>query len=204
MLSLRSIRKSFGDRLVLDDVDLDVQRGERIALRGPNGAGKTTLLRCVLGTVTPESGELRVCGAIAGSRAARRRIGASLAQERSFYLRLSGAENLFFFARLRGAAVSDARRQVAELSEELELAELLSAPAGRCSTGQLQQLAFARSLLGAPPVILLDEPTRSLDEQARARLWDAVARRGDVALLYATHLDDDLRHASSTFDLASR
>ena len=204
MLSLRSVRKSFGDRLVLDGVDLDVERGERVALRGPNGAGKTTLLRCIIGTVTPESGVLAVEGAAAGSRAARLRIGASLAQERSFYLRLTGAENLLFFARLRGASTGEARRQDNSLSEELELAELLPAPAGRCSTGQLQQLAFARALLGDPSVLLLDEPTRSLDEHARERLWAAVARRQDAALVFATHLEDDLRHATTTYDLGAR
>lgn len=204
MLSLRSVRKSFGDRLVLDGVDLDVERGERVVVRGPNGAGKTTLLRCILGTVTPESGMLSVGGNAAGSRAARLQIGASLAQERSFYLRLSGEENLVFFARLRGASEVEARRQVHELSDELKLGDLLHAPVGRCSTGQLQQLAFARALLGAPPVLLLDEPTRSLDEQARSRLWAAVARRPRSALLFATHLDGDLRYASTTYDLPAR
>lgn len=204
MLSVHGLRKSFGDRLVLAGLDAQVEPGERVAVVGPNGSGKTTLLRCILGTVTPDGGQVVVDGLEAGTTAARQRIGASLAQERSFYLRLTGRENLVFFARLRGLARPEAQRAVDGLAAELELGALLPKRAGECSTGQLQQLAFARALLGEPGLLLLDEPTRSLDRDARDRLWAAVARRPDAAVLFATHLDDDLKVAAATIELRDR
>ncbi len=146
----------------------------------------------MLGTVTPTSGTVTVGGHRAGTFAARSLIGVSLAQERSFYLRLSGRENLILFARLRGLSRRAAAARVDELTRELELDEIAGRRADRCSTGQLQQLAFARALLGEPPVLLLDEPTRSLDQEARERVWDALDRRRDRAVVVASHLDEDM------------
>ena len=123
-----------------------------------------------------------VGGHRAGTFAARSLIGVSLAQERSFYLRSSGRENLILFARLRGLSRRAAAARVEELARELELTEIVGKRADRCSTGQLQQMAFARALLGEPPVLLLDEPTRSLDQEARGRVWEALDRRRERAV----------------------
>src|SRR5699024_8879795 len=123
--------------------------------------------------------------------------GASLSQERSFYLRLSGRENLLLFARLNGLGKRAAGKRVDELADELELSDLVAQRADRCSSGQLQQLAFARALVGDPELVLLDEPTRSLDVEARSRLWAALARRPLVAAVIATHLDEDVGHVTS-------
>jgi ABC-type multidrug transport system ATPase subunit len=128
-------------------------------------------------------------------------VGVSLSQERAFYLRLSGRENLLFFARLRWRSRAAAARQVDELVEELELGDIASRRTDRCSTGMLQQLSFARSLLGSPDLLLLDEPTRSLDEGAIARLWGAIERRPEVALMIATHHADDAERCGSQLDL---
>jgi hypothetical protein len=106
----------------------------------------------------------------------------SFSQERSFYLRLSGRENLLFYARLRGQTRAEATRRVDRLCEELELKTILATCADRCSTGMIQQLAFARVLTGEPQLLLLDEPTRSLDEEAFAKLWAAIDRRPDTLL----------------------
>jgi ABC-2 type transport system ATP-binding protein len=149
------------------------------------------LLRCIAGTLAPSTGTITVDGARAGTRAARRRVGASFSQERSFYLRLTGRENLLTFACLRQPS-TPARRQVEELVAELGLEDIAAARMDRCSSGMVQQVAFARALLGTPGLLLLDEPTRSLDEAAVERLWAALGRRPSLALIIATHRDEDI------------
>jgi ABC-2 type transport system ATP-binding protein len=200
-LTLRGLTRSFKDRLALPPVDLSLAPGERVALRGPNGSGKTTLLRCVAGTLTPTAGEAHVGPHRAGTRAAQLLVGASLATERSFYLRLTGRANLQFFARLRHDSERGAQRQVEALVEELEIEEIVSLRLDGCSTGMLQQVALARALLGDPRVLLLDEPTRSLDTGAVERLWGALDRRSDVAALVATHRPEDLARCGDVVDL---
>ena len=177
ILAIQGLERRFGDRIVLTDFSLTASAGDRVAIVGPNGVGKTTLLRCIAGTVAATSGTIRVAGHDAGSLEARRSIGLSLSQERSFYLRLSGAENLRLFAQFRGLSQRAARTRVDELVDELELAEIAAQRCDRCSSGQLQQLSLARALLGEPALLLLDEPTRSLDADARERLWAALERR---------------------------
>ena len=186
---------------MLRSVDVTLERGERLALRGPNGSGKTTLLRCVTGTLEPTGGRVLVGGHEAGTVEARRLLGASLSQERSFYQRLSGHANLLFFARVRHAGGGRAAAAVDSLVEELELAEIATERVDRCSTGMIQQLALARALVGDPELLLLDEPTRSLDENAVQRLWAALDRRPQLALLVATHIDADVSRCHGRLDL---
>ena len=178
-----------------------LDRGARVALWGPNGSGKTTVLRCIAGTLVPTGGGVTVCGHPAGSIAARSVLGVSLSQERSFYLRLSGHANLVLFARIRGDARRAAERRVRALEEELEIQEIASERIDRCSTGMIQQLAFARALLGDPAVLALDEPTRSLDAEAIGRVWAALDRRARSAVVMATHLDADVRRCTRRVDL---
>jgi ABC-2 type transport system ATP-binding protein len=200
MLSVQRLSRSFGSLEVLKDLDFSVAPGERVAVRGHNGAGKTTLLRCIAGSVTPDAGDVLVSGHRAGTLAARRLTGTSLSQERSFYLRLTGHENLLFFARLRGVARSDAARFVDPIEEELDLREIASRAVHSCSTGMIQQLSFARALLGGP-LLLLDEPTRSLDGGATQRLWAALDRRPELSLMIATHRDEDVARCNRTLAL---
>jgi ABC-2 type transport system ATP-binding protein len=201
VLRIERLTRSFGAMHVVAGLDLSLSVGERAAVLGPNGSGKTTILRCVAGTLAPNSGRISIAGFAAGTIAARRRVGASLSQERSFYLRLSGHANLVFFARLRYHTKRDAESSVLALEEELEIAEIAAKRVDRCSTGMIQQLAFARALLGDPALLVLDEPTRSLDSQAAARLWSAIDRRPTLALLLATHREDDARRCGRRVDL---
>jgi ABC-type multidrug transport system ATPase subunit len=201
VLAVHGLRRSFGEHEVIKRLDLTLEQGERIALVGANGSGKSTVLRCIAGTLSPSGGTVSVAGHDPESLAARRLVGVSLSQERSFYLRLSGRENLLFFARLRGHARPAAQRMVAELEEELELSDILAERADRCSTGMILQLAFARALLGNPALLLLDEPTRSLDAGAVERLWRALDGRPPTAVLIATHREDDVDRCHSSIHL---
>jgi ABC-type multidrug transport system ATPase subunit len=192
--------RDFGDRAVLDAIDFSLGVGERLAVTGPNGSGKTTLLRCLAGVLEPTAGGARICGLPPERVAARGRLGAVIGDHRSFYLRLSARENLLLFARLRlGRWRPDG--EVAALEEELDLGEIRSMPVARCSTGQIQRLALARSLLGDPAALLLDEPTRSMDERSRALAWDAVDRRSRVAVVLATHDRDEAARCGAELSL---
>ena len=201
MLEIHGLGRRFGNQVVLDGLDARVAPGERVALWGPNGSGKTTLLRCAAGTVAPTEGRVTIAGHEAGSYEARRLTGASLSQERSFYLRLSGRSNLLFFARVRGLANRESSRHVRALEEELQLSAILAERVDQCSTGMVQQLAFARALLGDPKVLLLDEPTRSLDGDAVSRLWIALDRRRAAAVLLATHIRADIERCDRQLEL---
>jgi ABC-type multidrug transport system ATPase subunit len=203
ILEVRGLTRSFGTRQVLDGIDLEVRPGERLALRGPNGSGKSTLLRCILGSLTPTTGAVTIGGHTAGTIPARQIIGATFSQDRSFYLRLSGRENLRFFARLRLRDTRRAHADVERVGEELELGRILTQRVDRCSTGMVQQLGFARALLGDPRLLLLDEPTRSLDDGAVDRLWGALDRRPEAGVLFATHRSDDVARCDDERVLAA-
>jgi len=203
-LEVRGLSRRFGRLEVLSDLDLELGPGERLAVQGPNGSGKTTFLRCVTGTLAPSDGAVLVCDHEAGSMEARRRLGVSLSQERSFYLRLSGRDNLLFFSRLRHSRESDAQAAVDAAVEELELGEIVPVRMNRCSTGMVQQVSLARALLGDPSLLVLDEPTRSLDRGAISRLWAALDRRAHASVLIATHRREDVDRCNSQLDLSSR
>lgn len=200
MLSVDGLARRFGRRDVVRSLDLNLAPGERVALWGPNGSGKSTVLRCVAGTLLPSEGEVRVCGHEAGSLEARALVGASLSQERSFDMRLTGHGNLLFFARLRFGRDDRAATEVAAIEEELEIEAMAAERVNRASSGMIQQIALARALLGNPALVLLDEPTRSLDAEARKRLWDAIERRPQTGVLIATHLEEDLNRCDGRVD----
>jgi ABC-type multidrug transport system ATPase subunit len=201
LIHARGLTRRFGSLAVLDSVDFELGWGERLAILGPNGSGKTTLLRCLAGTLEPSEGELSVAGKPPGSFEASRTVGLSFAQDTAFELALSGRENLVLFGTLRNGSRRAAAKEANALVDELELT-FAGALVGTYSAGMRQQLGFARSLLGSPRLLLLDEPTRSLDDAARERLWAAIDRRPEAALVIATHRGDDTARCQRHLDLA--
>jgi ABC-2 type transport system ATP-binding protein len=149
----------------LFDVSFRVAPGEVLCLMGPNGAGKSTLLRILAGMLTPTEGRARVLGADAAVPDAdfRRRVAFVVGEERSFHWPLTGRQNLAFFGALHGHAPGPARAQADLLLDRVGLTEAADRPFSAYSRGMRQRLALARGLLGAPEVILLDEPTLGLD-----------------------------------------
>jgi ABC-2 type transport system ATP-binding protein len=194
---LKGIGKSFRSAPgVLRGVDLQVTAGRIFALLGPNGAGKTTLVRILATLLLPDTGEVRVDGrdALRDALEVRRRLGCSLDSDRSFFMRLSGRENLIFFGALRGLRPRKARQRADELLESVALGHAAGRRVQEYSSGMKQKLSLARALLGDPPVLILDEPTRGLDPLAAAEFRASLARLsagGKKTILLVTHSVDE-------------
>ena len=177
----------------LRDVSFQVETGEIFGLIGRNGAGKTTLTKIVATLVQPTTGSVSVHGhdSVINDERVRRHIGLSTAEERSFYWRLTSEQNLMFFARLHGLSDRVARQRIKDVFAKLELDEVARRRFGEMSTGNKQRLAVARALLAGPPVLLLDEPTRSLDPLAAARMRDLIRSLAEqdppVTILLTSH-----------------
>lgn len=173
----------------LSDVSLEIGEGEIFGLIGRNGAGKTTLTKIIATLIQPTSGKVFVNGfdSVNDEVKVRSLIGLATAEERSFYWRLSCRRNLIFFARLYGMNDKTANRKIGEVFERLNLTDLADRRFSELSTGNKQKLAVARALLPNPPVLLLDEPTRSLDPLAAADLRQLILSLDNVSILLTSH-----------------
>jgi ABC-2 type transport system ATP-binding protein len=186
-------RKSKDPVEALRDVSFDVYRGEIFGLIGRNGAGKTTLTKIVATLVQPTLGTVTVNGfdSVHDDEKVRMQVGLSGAEERSFYWRLTSEQNLIFFARLYGLTDRLAKQRIAALFAQLELEDVVRKRFGELSTGNKQRLAVARALLPNPPVLLLDEPTRSLDPLAASRMRELIKSLSQsdppVTILFTSH-----------------
>ena len=177
----------------LAGVTLEIERGDRIAVLGPNGAGKTTLLKLIGGLLLPTGGEILVNGfsTLHHNSEARKSVGFVLNEERSFFWRLTGVQNLEFFGALDNLWGTDLRNRIRELISLVGLENAADKPVAAYSSGMKQRLALARGLIAEPAVLILDEPTRTLDPVACDELIDLILSRihkhSQKTLLIATH-----------------
>jgi ABC-2 type transport system ATP-binding protein len=178
------VARRYGDVEALAPTDVELAAGETVALVGPNGAGKSTLLSLLAGAIEPSEGTID----------AQARVG-WVPQRPAHYARLSARENLELFARLEG--VRDARAAARDLLARFSLPADYRA-SGDLSVGNRQRLNVALSLLGEPRVLLLDEPTASLDPGQRRRVWEAVdaLRSEGGSVCFATQNLEELEHAN--------
>ncbi|HEX6268815.1 MAG TPA: ATP-binding cassette domain-containing protein [Anaerolineales bacterium] len=179
----------------VDGVDLQIKRGEIFGLLGPNGAGKSTTIRMLCTLLEPTSGTAHVNGydIVKQANDVRRSLGTLLAGERSIYWKLTGRENLEYFAALYHIPGAVAKQRVEELIERMELKERANELVEKYSTGMRQRVAIAKALLARPPILLLDEPTLGLDPQAARRLRELIAdlqQEGHTILLTTHYMEE--------------
>jgi len=192
IIAISGLTKSYGGRKVVDDVALEVRRGEIVGFLGPNGSGKTTTIRMICGLLKPDSGSGTCLGLDILTQSARikREVG-YMTQRFSLYEDLTIRENLDFVARIYD--LDDRKTRVAETIRRLGLERRRDQLAGALSGGWKQRLALAASVMHAPKLLLLDEPTAGVDPQARREFWAQIhllARRG-VTVLVSTHYMDE-------------
>jgi len=184
-------RERGGETVALKNLSFSTGAGEVLVLLGPNGSGKTTALKLISTMLVPDAGLVQVGGfdtAREGSRV-RHQVGIAVATERSFFPRLSARENLEFFAALDEVPRQDRRRRIDEVLSDTGLAEQADTLVMKFSSGMYQRLGIARALVKRPAVLLLDEPTRSLDAATTAHFWTTIRALAEeqTTILLATH-----------------
>jgi ABC-type multidrug transport system ATPase subunit len=178
---------------VLTGVTLEVREGEAVALLGANGAGKSTLLKILATLLLPTTGSATLAGhdVTKDARQVRSRFGYHAGTDHGFYPRLSARQNLLFFSRLNQLPAATAKERIAALAKQFRMADALDRQVRTLSTGTVQRLSLARALLHKPRVLLLDEPTRSLDAVAAAEfrrfLKTDILKNGETSVLFASH-----------------
>jgi ABC-2 type transport system ATP-binding protein len=191
-IDVTGVTKRFGDKTVVDEIALQVRRGEIYGFLGPNGSGKTTFIRMLCGLLTPDAGAGTCLGYNVRTQQAeiKRNVG-YMTQKFSYYEDLSIRENLDFVGRIYG--IPDRRAAVQRSLDRLGLAKRSHQLAGQLSGGWKQRLALAASLLHSPKLLLLDEPTAGVDPKARREFWDEIHQLAadGLTVLITTHYMDE-------------
>ncbi|MFQ6329596.1 ATP-binding cassette domain-containing protein [Nocardia sp. CWNU-33] len=174
-IAVSGLRKTYGDKVVLDGIDLDVPAGTVFSLLGPNGAGKTTTVNVLTTLMKADGGSVRVAGhdLATEAKAVRAAIGVT-GQFAAVDELLTGQENLQLMVDLLGVPAKDGKRIVTELLERFDLVEAARKPASTYSGGMRRKLDLAMTLVGNPKIIFLDEPTTGLDPRSRRTMWSII------------------------------
>jgi heme exporter protein A len=192
-----ALRRNFGRRAAVSEIDFELTAGDCLALFGPNGAGKTTLLRLIAGLLKPTAGGAKVNGVdVRGDRSARAAVGL-LSHQSMLYAPLTGRENVEFAARLYG--LSDPAAAATAALDSMRVLDRANVAVRTLSRGLMQRVSIARALVHAPAVLLLDEPYSGLDEsgsQALTELLTALRSRGATLVLVTHNLSEGLALAT--------
>jgi ABC-2 type transport system ATP-binding protein len=200
-ISVKGLRKSYGNVCALDGVDLEVAQGTVLGLLGPNGAGKTTAVRVMATLLKPDAGDVRVAGldALHEATALRELIGLA-GQYAAIDENLTGLENLVMVGRLYGMPRARATERGRELLERFGLTDAADRPAKTYSGGMRRRLDLGAALVAKPPILFLDEPTTGLDPRSRLDLWTTIEElvaEGTTVLLTTQYLDEADRLADT-------
>ncbi|MBU3912044.1 MAG: ABC transporter ATP-binding protein [Candidatus Omnitrophica bacterium] len=196
--SLLASKRNKKNIVALDDINLQIKKGECFGLVGVNGSGKTTLLKLLATLILPTKGTAHINGynIVRDAIKVRAITGFVSSGQRSFYWRLTGRQNLEFFAALYELFQLEARRRIDELAALLEIEKYMDYTFYSCSAGIQQRFFLAQSLLHNPDVLLLDEPTKGLDtviaKQLRSFIKEKFAREQGKTVLFTTHDHDEM------------
>jgi len=189
-LEIDDVARSFGDRVALAGVSLELAAGETMGLLGPNGAGKSTLVKTIMGRLVPDRGAVRIFGVDAkpGDMAARERVGV-VPQEIALYPLLSARENLLVFGRYLGLSGNALRDAIDRALDWAALTDRAHDVSKNLSGGMRRRLNMAVGILHEPRILLLDEPTVGVDPQSRERIYEMIGglRSDGVSIIYTTH-----------------
>ena len=187
-IQVQGLTKSFGHRLTLKGIDLEIRRGEFIVIIGPNGAGKTTLIKVLATTINPSSGRVLIDGLNLKGNAEKIRRNIGIVTHQTFlYSNLTAYENLEFYSRMYD--VPRRKERIHEVVAMVGMTSRLHDRVGTLSRGMRQRLSIARSLLHKPAIMLLDEPETGLAQQATSMLWEALPTEGGEkrTIILTTH-----------------
>jgi ABC-2 type transport system ATP-binding protein len=184
-------RRRSAETYALRGLSLEIPCGEILVILGPNGSGKSTTLKLISTMLLPDRGRVLVNGfdTLRESQRVRRQVGLALAAERSFFPRLTARENLDFFAALEDVPRRERAARVNSVLADVDLADAASKQVMKLSSGMYQRLGIARALIKNPSILVLDEPTRSLDPSAATSFWELLhdLRNSGITVVLATH-----------------
>ena len=196
-----SVVKRFGDFTAVERLDLEIQKGEFLAIMGSSGCGKTTMLRMLAGLEAPTEGEIRLNGARIDDLPTWRRDTPMVWQSLALFPFLTVRENVEFGLKMRGVGRAERRRRAGEWLERMQLSEFAERNVARLSGGQRQRVALARCLVTEPEILLLDEPLSALDAHLKVRMQSVLSdlqRQLGITFVYVTHSQ------SEAFSMADR
>jgi len=196
----KNLTKKYRDLIAVDNLNLEIKKGELFSLLGLNGAGKTTTVKMLSGLTKPTEGDA-ILGGVSithQSEAVKRKIGVS-PQETAVAPNLSVKENLELMCGIHGFSKEKTKQQIQILSKQLGLQNILNKKAGTLSGGFQRRLSIAMALIGEPEILFLDEPTLGLDVIARSELWDVIrALKGRITVVLTTHYMEEAESLSDS------
>jgi putative spermidine/putrescine transport system ATP-binding protein len=206
-VSVRSLRKNYGDVVALDGVDLEIRRGEFFTLLGPSGSGKTTLLRLIAGFERPDGGAIYLAGREISKVPPYARNVNTVFQDYALFPHMSVQQNVEYGMRVRGVAKAERRKRAERAIEMVRLSGLGERKPAQLSGGQRQRVALARAIVNEPEVLLLDEPLGALDLKLRQEMQielQHVQREVGITFVYVTHDQEEALSMSDRIAVLSR
>lgn len=197
-IEVKGLRKEYGEKVAVNDISLQVEKGQLFSLLGVNGAGKTTTIRMLMGLSKPTGGDAFVMGhSIISELSEVKKISNFSPQETSVAPNLTVRENLEFFAAIYGADKAKKVELADEMIEKFSLSEVEKSKAKTLSGGWQRKLSIAMALITKPEVLFLDEPTLGLDVIARRELWKVIeGLKGHMTIVLTTHYMEEAEHLS--------
>lgn len=196
MITVKNLSKKFEEKTAVDHLNLEIKEGEIFGLLGENGAGKTTTLRMLATMLKPTSGTILVNGFDTAKEDSkvRENIGILFGGETGLYDRLTARENIEYFGKLYDMSAKELKEQIDYLAEILDMKEYIEQRVGKFSKGMKQKVAFARSIVHHPKVLLFDEPTSGLDVTASVQVHDFIkeSKKNGKTIVFSSHTMDEV------------